>query len=165
MDAQTASEWVGVTKERGISAQQFQIGLVKLSKTMEASRTGTLKQTSTIAALRKQIDDVAASGGKKAPAQIAKLSAAIAKADASGEKARATLHALGIPLDGLQKGDTESVLLKVATAMKNMRNPAERLTLAQNLFGRSGRNLLPVRCKARRVCASCSTSRRRRATT
>jgi phage-related protein len=144
LDTQAASEWVGVLKQRGISTTQFQVGLAKLSKTMETSRTGTQKQTATIAALRKQIDQVAASGGKKAPAEIAKLSRAIVTAQTAGAKARETLKQLGVSQQDIAKGNTKDVLDKVANAMKNMHNHAQRLALAQSLFGRSGRNLIPI---------------------
>jgi hypothetical protein len=144
MDSTTASEWVGVAKERNITTTQFQVALVKLSKTMETARTGTNASSSTIANLRKQIDMVAAAGGANAPKQLAKLTAAIAKAETQGDKSRKALAALGVPMSELQKGDTADVLLKAADAMKRMQNPAERLALANTLFGKSGRLLLPI---------------------
>jgi len=149
MDTQTASEWAALTKERGIATKQFQLGLVKLSKTMEASRTGTAKENATVAGLRKQIDAVAAAGGKKAPAEIAKLSRAIATAQGAGEKARKTLGLLGVSQGQIGKGNTASVLYKVADALEKMRNPAQRAALLQQLFGRSGQALLPILMKGR----------------
>ena len=147
MDTQTASEWVGVAKERGISTKQMQTSLVKLDRAMEASRTGTVKQAETIRGLRAQIDQVAAAGGKKAPAAIAKLSGAIAKAQGAGLKARAVFAQLGVPLSDIAKGNTEAVLGKVADALEKIRNPAQRAALMQTLFGRSGQALLPVLMK------------------
>lgn len=144
MDTQTASEWVSLTKERGISASQLAVGLTKLNQTITKGATGTATASKTIADLRRQIDQVAAVGGKDAPKQLAKLSAQITKAEASGEKARATLAQLGVPLSELQKGDTAAVLGHVADALSKMTDPAQRSALAQQLLGRSGRALLPV---------------------
>lgn len=149
MDTGTASEWVSLTKERGISAKQLSTGLVKLNKTIETGASGTTKANSTIADLRRQIDAVSAAGGKDAPKQIAKLSAQITKAQLAGEKARSTLSALGVPLDQLQKGDTAAVLGEVADALQKTTNPAERSALAQQLLGRSGQQLLPILMQGR----------------
>lgn len=147
MDTQTSSEWAALMKERGISTKQFQVGLVKLSKTMEASRTGTAKESTVIAGLRRQIDEVAAAGGKKAPAQIDKLSKAIARAQAAGVKTRQTLAQLGVAQGDLAKGNTASVLYRVADALKGLHNPAQRAALMQQLFGKSGQALLPILLK------------------
>jgi phage-related protein len=147
MDTQTASEWAALTKERGVATKQFQVGLVKLSKTMEASRTGTTKENAAVKALRAQIDAVSAAGGKKAPAEIAKLSKAIEKAQGSGEKARSTLAALGVSQRDVARGNTANVLYKVADALEKMRNPAQRAALMQQLFGKSGQALLPILMK------------------
>jgi hypothetical protein len=149
MDTQTSSEWAALMKERGVSTKQFQTSLVKLSKTMESSRTGTVKENSTIAGLRKQIDAVSAAGGKKAPAEIAKLSKAIATAQGAGEKARLTLKALGVSQGDVAKGNTAGVLYQVADALQKMRDPAQRAALMQQLFGRSGQALLPILMKGR----------------
>lgn len=147
LDTETASEWAALAKERGISTQTFQQSLVKLSREMEKSRTGTSKQVTTIAALRKQIDDVSAAGGKKAPGELAKLSRAIATAEKSGAKARATLKLLGVSQADVAKGNTREVLTKVADAFKQMPNHATRAALAQQLFGRSGQALVPILMK------------------
>jgi hypothetical protein len=150
MDTQTASEWAALTKERGISTKQFQTSLVKLSRTMETSRTGTAKQLSTVRGLREQIDAVAAAGGKKAPAQIDKLSKAIARAQTAGEKSRQTLALLGISAANVGKGNTQLVLGKVADALEKIHNPARRAALMQQVFGRSGQALLPILLKGRK---------------
>jgi hypothetical protein len=149
MDTETSSEWAALMKERGVSTRQFQTSLVKLSKTMEASRTGTAKESSTVAALRAQIDAVSAAGGKKAPAEIEKLSRAISKAQDAGLKARKVLDQLGVSQRDVTKGNTAGVLYKVADALKQMRNPAQRAALMQQLFGRSGIALLPILMKGR----------------
>jgi hypothetical protein len=144
LDTQTASEWVSLTKERGISARQLSTSLTKLNKTIESGATGTTKQNQTIADLRNQIDAVSRAGGKDAPKQLDKLSTAIVKAQAAGAKARLTLSQLGVPISALQKGDTPAVLAKVANAFQKIKDPAERSALAQQLFGRSGQQLLPI---------------------
>ena len=85
MDATTASEWVSLTKERGVSAKVFTTGLVRLSKQMDAARQGTVKDNKAIEDYRKQIDQVSAAGGKNAPKELAKLSAAIQKGQNAGD--------------------------------------------------------------------------------
>jgi TP901 family phage tail tape measure protein len=144
MDTVTASEWVGVMKERGISSQQTSVAIKTLSKQMEVARLGTNAESSTVAKLRAQSDQVNAAVGKGAPAALSKLTNAIAKAQGQGEKARLTMQQLGVPLKDLQKGNTEDVLMHVADALKAMQNPAERSALMIKLFGRSGVALLPV---------------------
>jgi hypothetical protein len=149
MDTETSSEWAALMKERGVSTKQFQTSLVKLSKTIESSRTGTAKENATVAGLRKQIDAVSAAGGKKAPAELAKLSRAIASAQGAGEKARQTLGMLGVSQRDVAKGNTAGVLYKVADALQKTTNPAQRAALMQQLFGRSGQALLPILMKGR----------------
>ena len=149
MDTETSSEWAALMKERGIATKQFQVGLVKLSKTMEASRTGTVKENATVKGLRDQIDAVSAAGGKKAPAAIDKLSKAIARAQTAGVKSRAVLQQLGVAQGDIAKGNTADVLYRVADALQKLRNPAQRAALMQQLFGRSGQALLPILIKGR----------------
>jgi hypothetical protein len=48
LDTQTASAWVEMTKVRGINTKAFQMSLVKLSKTMDAARTGNDKALATL---------------------------------------------------------------------------------------------------------------------
>lgn len=147
MDVETSSEWAALAKERGISTKQFQMSLVKLSKTMEASRGGTAKEAQTVKHLREQIDLVSKAGGKKAPAELAKLGKALVAAQDKGTKARKTLADLGVPLRAINKGDTQSVLGHVADALKRIENPAKRAALMQSLFGRSGQAMLPILMK------------------
>jgi hypothetical protein len=59
LDTQTASEWVGVTKERGISARQLQTSIVKLSSTMQTVRTGSDASRKSLVALGVPIDQLA----------------------------------------------------------------------------------------------------------
>jgi len=150
LDTQTASEWVGVLKERGISTTQFQVGLKTLSKQMEKSRTGTATETAQMKDLRAQYAAVADQGGKKAPAALAKLQAQMTRVGVAGDKSRALLDKLHVPLDAIRKGDTKTVILDVAQALSQMKNPAERSTAAQALFGRTGIALLPILQKGRK---------------
>jgi hypothetical protein len=149
MDAATASEWIALNKERGLSAQKFSMGMATLSKQMEKARGGDAAAAQQIAEYRKQIDLAAAAGGADAPRQIAKFSSAIDKAQQSSEKARKVLAGLGIPLSDIQKGMTPDVLMRISDAFKAMKNPAERAADAQLLFGRSGKELLPVLAQGR----------------
>jgi hypothetical protein len=149
MSAETSSEWIAMNEERGLSAKAFSVTLQTLSKQMEKARGGDVAAAQKIAEYRKQIDLVAAAGGKDAPKQLAKLSNSIASAQASGQKAKAVMTELGVPLSDLRKGNTGDVLLRVADAFKKMRDPATRAADAQLLFGRSGRLLIPVLSKGR----------------
>jgi hypothetical protein len=144
LDTETASTWAALTKERGIATKQFQVSLVKLSKEMEKARQGNDKQTKSVASLNAEIDRVRDTGGKKAPAAIAKLTSQIEKARASGAKTRKTMNELGISQADLAKGDTASVLAKIADRFAKIENPAKRVALAQQLFGRSGQALVPI---------------------
>jgi len=150
MDTETSSEWVAAAKERGVSTRQLQMGLVTLSKQMDKARLGTVTQTKTVADLRKQIDEVAAAGGKDAPKQLDKLSSAIARAQATGDKTRLVMEKLGIPLADFAKGRAQDTILRVADAFQKMKNPTERAALAQQLFGRAGVQLLPVLASGRK---------------
>lgn len=147
MDTQTSSEWAALMKERGVSTRQFQTNLVKLSRTIEASRGATAKESQTVAGLRAQIDQVAKVGGKKAPAEIDKLSKAIARAQVQGEKGRQVLAQLGVAQGDVAKGNTGAILYRVADALKAMHNPAQRAALTQQLFGRASVALLPILMK------------------
>ena len=51
---------------------------------------------------------------------------------------------MGISQQELTKGNTEQVLLKVSDALRQNHDAASRLVAVQTLFGRTGRNLLPV---------------------
>jgi hypothetical protein len=143
------SEWLNVTKERGISAAQFSKSMQTLSKQMEKARGGDAASAQKIAEYRKQIDQLAAAGGVGAAKAMDKLSGKIASAQAQGDKARATLAQLGIPLRDIQKGMTPDVLMRVADAFKAMHDPAQRAADAQLLFGRAGYRLLPILIKGR----------------
>jgi hypothetical protein len=59
------------------------------------------------------------------------------------------LTSLGVPLDAIRRGRTQEVVLRIADAFQRMRNPARRAALTQRLFGRTGRELLPLLMKGR----------------
>lgn len=150
LDTQTASEWVGVLKERGIATTSFQVGLKTLSKQMEKSRTGTALETSQMKLLHRQYEAISAEGGKKAPAALAKLQGQMTRVGLAGDKARGLLEKLHVPFDLIRSGNTKGVILSVADALSKMTNPAERSTAAQTLFGRTGITLLPILAKGRK---------------
>lgn len=149
MDTQTASEWVGVMKERNISSRQFSVSMTKLSKVLDAARGGTAKEKATIAGLNKEIAATRELGGKQAPAALTKLGAALDKARASGAKSREMLTRLGVPLDQITKGSTQQVLYRLSDAFKSLHDPVQRTALASQLFGRAGYALLPILMKGR----------------
>jgi hypothetical protein len=147
LDTETASEWAALLKERGIATKQFQLSLVKLSKTMETSRSSGAKERQELARLRGEIDAVTKAGGKTAPAALDKLSRKIEAVQAKGAKGSAVLAQFGISQRDVAKGDTRTVLAKLADGFSKMENPAKRVALAQQLFGRSGQALLPILMK------------------
>ena len=100
-DAKTASEWIVIAKERGLSTQQ----LAKGFQTLERNQTKGLAGTK-------------------------------ASADA--------FRALGISQRQLKGLGTEKLVERVSDAFRTMKNPAERATIAQQLFGRGGIALLPI---------------------
>lgn len=59
MDTKTASEWSTVLKSRGIETQQFNVGMVKLSKTMQDAAGGGKKSIDLFNSLGVSLDDVA----------------------------------------------------------------------------------------------------------
>ena len=144
MNIETSSEFSALLQERGVSTKQAQTSLVKFSKAIETARQGDLKAASTTKDLRDQIDQVATIGGKKAPAELAKLSNAITKAQQAGAKARLPLQQLGVTQADLAHGDTEQVLLRVATGLQGMHDATARAVAVQQLFGRGGQALLPI---------------------
>lgn len=149
LDTKTASEWVNVLKERGISTKTFQVGLKTLSKQMEKSRTDTNTQLVGMRRLRREYAAVSAAGGKDAPKALDKLSKEMTRLQARGEKSRKVLADLGVSFSAVRRGDVKAVLLQTADALKDMTNPAQRVATVQALLGRSGVALLPVLMKGR----------------
>jgi hypothetical protein len=150
LDTKSASEWVGVLKERGIQTKTFQVGLKTLSKQMEASRLGTAGESVEMRKLHREYAQVAAEGGKKAPAALVKLAKQMQSVEAKGAKSRGMLAKYHISLKAISSGNTKEVLYELADALKGIKNPAERSTLAQTMLGRSGISLLPVLMKGRK---------------
>lgn len=73
-----------------------------------------------------------------------KLESAAAKA-AKGSKTQAeAFKALGVSQRTLRGGDVEKIIERVADGMKSLRDPTQRAMIAQQLFGRSAQNLLPI---------------------
>jgi hypothetical protein len=150
LDTASASEWVGVLKERGIQTRTFQVGLKTLSKQMEASRLGTQGQSVQMRKLRAEYRAVSSEGGKKAPAALVKLAKQMQSVTSHGAKSRGMLAKLGISLKAVRTGNTAEVLMEMSDAIAKIKNPAERSTAAQTLLGRSGIALLPVLMKGRK---------------
>src|SRR5215471_7423620 len=152
--------WKGLAKWAGgaaaiYGATRYVKGAVSATEdlaksTIAVSRTtGMDTQTSSEWAALMKERGVSTAGGKKAPAEIAKLSRAIATAQGAGDKARQTLALLGVSQRDVAKGNTAGVLYQVADALQKMQDPAQRAALMQQLFGRSGQALLPILMKGR----------------
>jgi hypothetical protein len=149
MSIESSSEWAQVLKARGMSTSTVEVAMVKLSREMDKTRKANVKQTTSLASLNAQYKAVQAQGGKKAPAALALLSKAMARATTAGAKARQTFGDLHVSARAIASGNTSAVFNQVAQAMSRMHNPARRLALAQQLFGRGARTLLPLLLKGR----------------
>jgi hypothetical protein len=149
MSIESSSEWAQVLKARGMSTSTVEVAMVKLSREMDKTRKANVKQTTSLASLNAQYKAVQAQGGKKAPAALALLSKAMARATTAGAKARQTFADLHVSARAIASGNTSAVFDQVAQAMSRMHNPARRLALAQQLFGRGARTLLPLLLKGR----------------
>jgi hypothetical protein len=101
LDEKTAQSWVVVTKERGISAQQLQMGMATLGRTI---------------------------GGLGGPA-------------AASDKALAQLGLTSAQLAALPMNIRMGM---IADSFKALPDGVNKAALAQKLFGRSGRAMLPI---------------------
>ena len=64
---------------------------------------------------------------------------------ASGSKtAVAAFDRLGVSMDVLKSGDTQRIILATADGFAKLTNPVERAALAQQLFGRNAKALIPL---------------------
>lgn len=109
---------------------------IKLSRTTGMS-TETSSAWAEIAKTR-NIDATALNRG------LVTLSKQMTSAAGGTKTAVQTFKALGISMDTIRAGDTNSVIMQSADALSKMTNPAERAALAQKLFARQGQELLPV---------------------
>jgi hypothetical protein len=62
MDTKTSSAWAELLKVRGIDTGKFQVGMLKLSKTMEAARGGNEKAADTLSKYGVYFQDLVAKG-------------------------------------------------------------------------------------------------------
>lgn len=149
MSIEKSSEWAELLKVRGMSTNTVEVALVKLSKEIDKVNKANTKQAVSMKSLNEQYKATALLGGKKAPAALDRLTKKMAAAGVAGAKARKTFADLHVSSRALAEGNTDAVFNQVAQAMSKMRDPARRLALAQQLFGRGGRTLLPILLKGR----------------
>lgn len=147
LDTETASEWVGVLKERNIAVKTFQVGLKTTAKAMEAARLGTDANSQAMSKLREQYRLTMLEGGKKAAGQLLALQKRMDALTGQGDKARGMFAKIGVTQAELRKGNTGEVLLKIADALHGMSSASERSALVTTLLGRSGTQLLPLLSK------------------
>jgi hypothetical protein len=88
LDAEQASAWAEVTKVRGINTKQFQVGLVKMSKTMSAANSGNKKAAATLAAVGVSADTIHAGDVTKAISQSADVFSAMVNPAEKAAKAQ-----------------------------------------------------------------------------
>lgn len=71
--------------------------------------------------------------------------------NAAGGSATAVkaFNELGISQQAIKNSSTEETLLKIADGLKNIKSPAERAAIAQQLFGRGAQALIPVLVQGR----------------
>lgn len=77
-------------------------------------------------------------------AGIRGMSNAIVDAASGTGKSAAAFNTLGISLSELQKLTTEEAFIKLGTAVASVEDPTLRSSLAMDLFGRQGRELVPI---------------------
>lgn len=65
-------------------------------------------------------------------------------------KAADAFKELGVSQDVLARGDVNAVLLQTADAFQKMKDPTERAALAQQLFGRNAKSLIPILAQGRK---------------
>jgi biotin operon repressor len=150
MDVKSSGEWAAMLKVRGQNTRQASMAFIKVSQSMESARQGLVKQNEQLRNYGIQMAMVRQKGGKQMPADLKKLGDQMERSRAAGLKSTATLRGLGVSMDAVRKGDTQEVILEVADAFQKMHNPAQRAALTQKLFGRTGRELLPVLMKGRK---------------
>jgi hypothetical protein len=147
MDVQTSSQWAAMMKARGLNARSASMAFIKVSQSMESARQGSAKASTELRNLGIQMDIARQKGGKTLPADLKKLGDQMTRVRAAGAKTTSTLVGLGVPMADIRRGNTSAVVMDIADAFQKMRNPAERAALTQKLFGRTGRELLPVLIK------------------
>jgi hypothetical protein len=150
MDVKTSSEWAAMMKVRGLNAKTASMAFIKVSQSLESARLGTKKSNQQLANLGVQMDMVRQKGGKDLPKDLAKLAGQMERTRTSGLKSSETLRNLGVDADVIRKGNTQEAVLEIADAFSKMPNKARRAALTQKLFGRTGRELLPVLVKGRK---------------
>ena len=101
MDAQTASAWVSIAKERGISTQRLTLSFGGLSRQLAAASSGS-------------------------------------------KTAASAFKSVGVSTDLIAKGDTSAVLGRISDSFQRMKDGPQKTALSMRLFGRSGRDLLPI---------------------
>lgn len=93
-----------------------------------------------------QFDKAARDGGAGAGAfekSIQHMSNALADAT-EGDAVSEMLSGMGLSLRELQAMKPEDAFLKITDALKDIKNPMDQVRIAQDLFGKSGKELLPA---------------------
>lgn len=120
MDIETSSKWAAVLKVRGVQANMFQRGLVKLSKEMEKTRAGTKKHNSALEQLGITNKDVAIRTGDT-ESVIFKVSDALSKMRNPAKRA-----ALAQTLFARQAIQLAPLLFKGSDALREQLGLAEK---------------------------------------
>lgn len=153
LDAETASAWVSTLKVRGIAVENFQTALVRLSRTMEKARKLTEQERETAALLEpamaklRPVIEAGGDAGKRAEKDYAAMAKILDSISRRAQTARAPLEELGVRFQDVKKGNINAVLLQIADAFANMKNPVQRVAKAQELFGKGGQKLIPILSK------------------
>jgi phage-related protein len=150
LDARTASAWVSTLQVRGIAVSKFTVALTRLSILMENSRLRTAAAAQATAAYleaQDQLEPIIIKGGKagkEAAKELDSWGRTMDKAQAAADKANAPFAALGVNLADVKKGNINAVLLQIADGFAKLENPATKAAASQKLFGRAGRDLVPI---------------------
>lgn len=149
-DTETANRWASLLQSRGIAVKTFTTSIIGIGRnTLAANRQIDAFRTR-LAALREQQRQLAgetAKTTKEAEALARKRAKVEAQITAlmrkgAGQQA-AALKQLGLTQADL-RGDTETVLRKIADGFKRLPDGANRAAIAQKILGKAGVQLLPI---------------------
>ncbi|NBW15979.1 MAG: hypothetical protein EBR82_49145 [Caulobacteraceae bacterium] len=81
---------------------------------------------------------------KQLTTSMVTLSKQMTQAGKGSGKAAQAFAKLGVSQDALKRGDTTAVMMQLSDGLKNIKSPSEKAALAQQMLGRSGKDMLKV---------------------
>jgi hypothetical protein len=118
MDTKTASAWAEILKVRGIDTGKFQVGMVKLSKTMEAARGGNVKAMKTLQGLGVSYEAIATGDVDRVIGQTADKFATMTNPAEKAAAATALYGKSGMALLPVLQGGSSAINEQIAMVDK-----------------------------------------------